>query len=151
MLNPIEKFKRSILHLNRSLHHCCGFHQLFSGGDEGHHIMTLYCGEGWHYVMTSCHSISITTHHNITATSWRILCGFHQLLSSGDGWHYVVTSYCDEGWHYVMTSCHSISITTHHNIATTSWRILCGFHQLFSSGDEWHYIVISRSWRNIIQ
>ena len=22
MLNPIEKFKRSILHLNRSLHHC---------------------------------------------------------------------------------------------------------------------------------
>ncbi len=24
MLNPIEKFKRSILHLNRSLHHCIG-------------------------------------------------------------------------------------------------------------------------------
>ncbi len=22
MLNPIEKFKRSILHLNKSLHHC---------------------------------------------------------------------------------------------------------------------------------
>ncbi len=25
MLNPIEKFKRSILHLNRSLHHCTWF------------------------------------------------------------------------------------------------------------------------------
>ncbi len=43
MLNPIEKFKRSILHLNRSLHHCLVLHLTVV---RGHYTCLLYLNSG---------------------------------------------------------------------------------------------------------
>ncbi len=56
MLNPIEKFKRSILHLNRSLHHCYGILALWAV--NGLSIVYWDVTKSWTQTGISCEYVS---------------------------------------------------------------------------------------------